>query len=158
MKTFSATPKDVERGWHLVDAEGLVLGRLAALVAGRLRGKHKAIYTPSLDCGDHVVVVNADKVVLTGNKRSQKIYYWHSGYPGGIKQRTAHQILEGRFPERVIEKAVERMLPKGALGRQQLRKLHVYRGVEHPHQGQAPASLDLAALNRKNSVKDTDHG
>jgi large subunit ribosomal protein L13 len=105
-----------------------------------------------------VVVVNADKVVLTGNKRSQKIYYWHSGYPGGIKQRTAHQILEGRFPERVIEKAVERMLPKGALGRQQLRKLHVYSGVEHPHQGQAPVSLDLAALNRKNSVKDTDHG
>jgi len=158
MKTFSATPKDVERGWLLVDAEGLVLGRLAALVADRLRGKNKAIYTPSLDCGDHVVVVNAEKVALTGNKRNQKTYYRHTGYPGGIKQRTAHQILESKFPERVIEKAVERMLPRGALGRQQLRKLHVYGGAEHPHQGQAPVSLDIATLNRKNSIKDTNHG
>ena len=158
MKSFSATPKDVERGWLLVDAEGLVLGRLAALVADRLRGKNKAIYTPSLDCGDHVVVVNAEKVALTGNKRNQKTYYRHTGYPGGIKQRTAHQILESKFPERVIEKAVERMLPRGALGRQQLRKLHVYSGAEHPHQGQAPVSLDIATLNRKNSIKDTNHG
>ena len=158
MKTYSATPKDLARAWYLVDAEGLVLGRLAALVADRLRGKNKAIYTPSLDCGDHVVVVNAEKVALTGNKRNQKTYYRHTGYPGGIKQRTAHQILESKFPERVIEKAVERMLPRGALGRQQLRKLHVYGGAEHPHQGQAPVSLDIATLNRKNSIKDTDHG
>jgi large subunit ribosomal protein L13 len=154
MKTYSATPKDVERGWHLIDADGLVLGRLAALVAIRLRGKHKAMFTPSLDCGDHVVVVNAEKVALTGNKRAQKTFYRHTGYPGGIKQRTAQQILEGAHPERLIEKAVERMLPKGALGRQQLKKLHVYAGPEHPHQGQAPADLDIVAYNRKNTVKE----
>jgi large subunit ribosomal protein L13 len=152
MKTYSATPKDIERSWHLIDAEGLVLGRLAALVAERLRGKHKPMYTPNLDCGDHVVVINAEKVALTGNKRSQKTYYWHTGYPGGIKDRTAEQILEGAHPHRVIEKAVQRMLPKGALGRQQIKKLHVYRGPEHPHQGQSPAALDLAGRNRKNSV------
>ena len=152
MKTYSATPKDIERAWCLIDAEGLVLGRLAALVATRLRGKHKAMFTPSLDCGDHVVVVNAEKVALTGNKRAQKTFYRHTGYPGGVKQRTAQQILEGAHPERLIEKAVERMLPKGALGQQQLKKLHVYRGPEHPHQGQAPADLDVAARNRKNAV------
>ena len=158
MKTYSASPKDIERGWYLIDADGLVLGRLAALVAGRLRGKHKAMFTPNLDCGDHIVVVNAGKVALTGNKLAQKTFYRHTGYPGGVKQRTAQQILEGAHPERLIEKAVERMLPRGALGRQQLRKLHVYGGAEHPHQGQAPVSLDIATLNRKNSIKDTDHG
>jgi large subunit ribosomal protein L13 len=152
MKTYSASPKDVERSWHLIDAEGLVLGRLAAVVAMRLRGKHKPMFTPNIDCGDHVVVINAEKVALTGNKRSQKTYYWHTGYPGGIKDRTAEQILEGAHPERVIEKAVQRMLPKGALGRQQIKKLHLYRGAEHPHQGQSPAALDLAGRNRKNSV------
>jgi large subunit ribosomal protein L13 len=152
MKTYSASPKDVERSWHLIDAEGLVLGRLAAAVAVRLRGKHKPMFTPNIDCGDHVVVINAEKVALTGNKRSQKTYYWHTGYPGGIKDRTAEQILEGAHPERVIEKAVQRMLPKGALGRQQIKKLHLYRGPEHPHQGQSPGALDLAGRNRKNSV------
>jgi large subunit ribosomal protein L13 len=158
MKTYSATPKDIERGWYLIDAEGMVLGRLAAVVARCLRGKHKPLYSPNLDCGDHVVVVNADKVALTGAKLGQKTYYRHTGYPGGIKQRTAQQILEGAHPERVIEKAVERMLPKGPLGRQQIRKLHVYRGQEHPHQGQAPTVLDLAAHNRKNSVRESADG
>ena len=158
MKTYSASPKDIERGWYLIDAEGLVLGRLAALVADRLRGKHKAMFTPNLDCGDHIVVVNAEKVALTGNKRAQKTFYRHTGYPGGIKQRTAQQILESAHPERVIEKAVERMLPKGALGRQQLKKLHVYRGPEHPHGGQAPPDLDVAARNRKNTVKELADG
>lgn len=153
MKTYSATPKDIERGWFLIDADGLVLGRLAALVADRLRGKHKPMYSPNLDCGDHVVVVNAEKVALTGNKREAKTYYWHTGYPGGIKQRTAAKTLDGAFPERVIEKAVQRMLPKGALARQQITKLHVYKGGEHPHMGQTPEPIDLAALNRKNSVK-----
>jgi large subunit ribosomal protein L13 len=153
MKTYSATPKDIERSWHLIDADGLVLGRLAAVVAERLRGKHKPMYTPNLDCGDHVVVINAEKVALTGNKRSKKTYYWHTGYPGGIKGRTAEQILEGAHPQRVVEKAVQRMLPRGALGREQIRKLHVYRGAEHPHQGQSPAALDLAGRNRKNSVR-----
>ena len=153
MKTYSATPKDIERAWFLVDADGLVLGRLAALLAERLRGKHKAMYTPNLDCGDHIVVVNADKVALTGNKLGQKTYYRHSGYPGGLKQRTAGQVLAGAHPERVIEKAVQRMLPKGALGHTQLKKLHVYSGPDHPHQGQTPAALDVAARNRKNSIK-----
>ena len=158
MKTYSATPKDIERAWYVVDADGLVLGRLAALVAERLRGKHKAMYTPSLDCGDHIVVVNAEKVALTGNKLGQKTYYRHTGYPGGIKQRTAGQILGSAHPERVIEKAVERMLPKGTLGRQQIRKLHVYRGQEHPHVGQAPTTVDMAARNRKNSVRKSADG
>jgi large subunit ribosomal protein L13 len=152
MKTYSAKPQDVTRGWYLIDAEGLVLGRLAALVALRLRGKHKPMYTPSLDCGDHVVVVNAEKVALTGNKRAQKVYYRHTGHPGGIKQRTAAQILDSARPEQLIEKAVERMLPKNVLGRQQIKKLHVYAGPEHPHQGQTPESLDLAAGNRKNTL------
>lgn len=158
MKTYSATPGDIHRGWFLIDADGLVLGRLAALVATRLRGKHKAMYTPNLDCGDHVVVVNAEKVALTGDKRTVKPYYWHTGHPGGIKSRLAWQILEGEHPERVIEKAVQRMLPKGALARQQLRKLHVYKGPDHPHVGQQPAPIDIADLNRKNSVRAPHHG
>lgn len=158
MSTFSATPRDIERGWYLIDADGLVLGRLAALVATRLRGKHKAIFSPNLDCGDHVVVINAEKVVLTGGKRTQKTYYWHTGFPGGIKSRVAWQILEGDHPERVIEKAVQRMLPSGALARQQLRKLHVYKGSEHPHEPQKPQPLDIAVLNRKNSVNVPHHG
>jgi len=158
MKTFSATPRDIERGWFVVDADGLVLGRMAALVATRLRGKHKPYFSTNLDCGDHVIVVNAEKIALTGNKRANKTYYWHTGYPGGIKQRTARQVLEGKHPERVIEKAVERMLPKGALGKQQLKKLHVYAGAEHPHHGQTPATLDIAVGNRKNSVRTEAHG
>ncbi|MCB1883080.1 MAG: 50S ribosomal protein L13 [Geminicoccaceae bacterium] len=158
MKTYSAKPGDIERGWYVIDAEGLVLGRLATLVAGRLRGKHKAMFTPHMDCGDHIVVVNADKVVLTGKKREQKIYYRHTGYPGGIKEASADRILSGRFPERVIEKAVERMVPRGPLGRDVMRKLHVYAGAEHPHQGQGPTALDVAAMNTKNSKLEAAHG
>ncbi len=158
MRTYAATPDDIKRDWCLIDADGLVLGRLAAIVAERLRGKHKPMYSPYIDCGDHVVVVNAEKVALTGNKLGNKKYHWHTGYPGGIKERTAGQILKGAHPERVIEKAVQRMLPKGALGRQQLKKLHVYVGPEHPHQGQSPDAFDLAARNRKNTVRGHDHG
>ena len=150
MRTFSAKPSDVERAWYVVDAEGLVLGRLAALVANRLRGKHKPIFTPHIDTGDHIVVVNAEKVHLTGDKQAQKTYYRHTGHPGGIKQRTADQILKGKHPERVIEKAVQRMVPRGTLGRDQLRKLHVYAGPEHPHAGQKPEPLDIGAMNSKN--------
>jgi len=129
-----------------------VLGRLAALVAVRLRGKHKPQFTPHVDCGDHVVIVNADKVKVTGNKAEQSVFYWHTGYPGGIKERTVRERLEGRFPERVIEKAVERMITRGPLGRRQMKNLHVYAGAEHPHAGAQPSSLDIAALNRKNKV------
>jgi large subunit ribosomal protein L13 len=151
MKTFSAKPADIDKRWVVIDAQGLVVGRLAALVAMRLRGKHKAAYTPHMDCGDNVIVVNADKVVLTGRKREQKTYHWHTGYPGGIKERTARQILDGRFPERVVEKAVERMLPRGPLGRKQLKNLRVYAGPTHPHEAQQPEVLDVASLNAKNS-------
>lgn len=153
MKTYSARPADIAPAWVLIDAENLVLGRLAVLVADRLRGKHKATYTPHMDTGDHVVVINAEKVALTGKKRQQKTYYWHTGHPGGIKERTADKILDGRYPERVIEKAVERMIPKGPLGRRQMRKLHVYAGGEHPHRAQAPTPLDVAKLNRKNTTE-----
>jgi large subunit ribosomal protein L13 len=149
MKTYSAKPA-VEKKWVLIDAKGLVVGRLASIVAMRLRGKHKPTYTPHVDCGDNVIVINADKVVFTGRKREQKVYYHHTGYPGGIKARTAKFILEGRFPERVVEKAVERMLPRGPLGRKQLGNLRVYRGSEHPHEAQQPEVLNVAALNSKN--------
>ncbi|GGO15248.1 50S ribosomal protein L13 [Iodidimonas muriae] len=150
MKTYSAKPSEVEKKWLIVDAEGVVLGRLASLIAMRLRGKHKPMYTPHIDCGDNVIVINADKVKLTGNKRDQKIYYRHTGHPGGIKQATAKQILEGRFPERVIEKAVERMIPRGPLGRQQMRNLKVYAGTDHPHEAQQPEVIDVASMNPKN--------
>jgi len=150
MKTYSAKPADIEKKWILIDAKGLVVGRLAALVATRLRGKHKPTYTPHMDCGDNVVVVNADKAVFTGNKLDQKKYYWHTGYPGGIKERTARKVIEGRFPERVVEKAIERMLPRGPLGRQQMKNLRVYAGDEHPHAAQQPETFDIAALNPKN--------
>ncbi|MBV9568102.1 MAG: 50S ribosomal protein L13 [Hyphomicrobiales bacterium] len=149
--TRSVKAVEVEKKWVLIDASGLVVGRLASLVAMRLRGKHKASYTPHVDCGDNVIVVNADKVVLTGRKRDQKVYYHHTGYPGGIKERTAKSILEGRFPERVVEKAVERMLPRGPLARRQLGNLRVYKGKEHPHEAQQPVSVDIGALNRKNA-------
>jgi large subunit ribosomal protein L13 len=148
--TRSVKPAEVEKKWVLIDASGLVVGRLASLVAMRLRGKHKASYTPHVDCGDNVIVVNAEKVVLTGRKRDQKVYYHHTGYPGGIKERTAKSILEGRFPERVVEKAVERMLPRGPLARRQLGNLRVYKGNEHPHEAQQPATIDIGRLNRKN--------
>ncbi|KAB0680729.1 50S ribosomal protein L13 [Aureimonas leprariae] len=150
MKTFSQKNETVEKKWILIDAEGLVVGRLASLVALRLRGKHKATYTPHIDDGDNVIIVNADKVVFTGKKYTDKTYYWHTGHPGGIKERKARQILEGRFPERVVEKAVERMLPEGPLARQQLRNLRVYSGSNHPHEAQKPEALDVAALNSKN--------
>ncbi len=151
MKTFSAKPAEVEKAWVLIDAEGLVVGRLASLIAARLRGKHKPTFTPHVDCGDNIVVVNADKVVLTGNKRDQKTYYRHTGYPGGIKERKAGQVLDGRFPERVLAKAVERMLPRGPLGRKQMRNLKIYAGAEHPHEAQQPVALDVAAMNTKNA-------
>ena len=150
MTTYSAKPSEVEAKWFLIDAEGLVLGRLAVIVANRLRGKHKTTFTPHIDCGDNIVIVNAEKVRLTGKKRSDKIYYRHTGYPGGIKSRTAGQILDGKKPEDVVIKAVTRMVPKGPLGRQQLKKLKVYAGAEHPHEAQAPEALDVAALNPKN--------
>ncbi len=150
MKTYSMRPAEVDKRWFVVDAEGVILGRLAAEIARRLRGKHKPGYTPHIDCGDNIVVVNADKIRLTGNKRADKVYYWHTGYPGGIKQRTAGQILEGKHPERVVFKAVQRMIPRGPLGRQQLRNLKVYAGPTHPHEAQQPEELDFAAMNPKN--------
>ena len=150
MQTFSAKPAEVEKKWVLIDAKGLVVGRLATLVAMRLRGKHLPTYTPHVDCGDNVIIINADKVVLTGRKRDQKMYYHHTGFIGGIKERSAKSILEGRFPERVVEKAVERMLPRGALGRRQLGNLRVYAGTEHPHEAQQPQVVDVASMNRKN--------
>jgi large subunit ribosomal protein L13 len=150
MKTYSAKPTDVDRKWFLVDAEDVVLGRLAVIVANRLRGKHKPMFTPHIDCGDNIVIVNAEKVHLTGNKRADKIFYWHTGHPGGIKGRTAGAILDGPHPERVIQKAVQRMLPKNTLGRLQLGKLKIYTGPNHPHEAQSPALLDIAAMNSKN--------
>jgi large subunit ribosomal protein L13 len=150
MKTYSAKPDEVEKKWLLVDAQDVVLGRLAAAVATRLRGKHKPIYTPHIDCGDNIIVINAEKVRLTGKKRQDDIFYWHTGYPGGIKGRSKGAILEGKHPERVIEKAVERMIPRGALGRQQMKNLKVYAGAEHPHAAQKPEILDIAAMNAKN--------
>ena len=151
MKTFSATPADIDKKWILIDAEGVVLGRLASIVATRLRGKHKATFTPSMDMGDNVIVINAAKVQLTGNKRADKIHYWHTGYPGGIKQRTAGQILEGEHPERVVIKAVQRMLPGNKLSRKQMTNLRVYAGAEHPHEAQKPEVLDIKAMNPKNT-------
>lgn len=155
MKTFTAKESQVDKKWVLIDADGLVLGRLATLIAMRLRGKHKAIFTPNCDTGDHVIVINAEKVRVTGRKAEQKTFYWHTGHPGGIKGRTIGEGLRGRFPERVIEKAVERMLPKESpLARRQLTKLKVYKGAEHPHEAQQPVKLDVAALNRKNKRND----
>src|SRR6218665_639349 len=150
--TRSIKPAEVEKKWHLIDADGLVLGRGAVIIATLLRGKHKPSYTPHVDCGDHVVVINADKIRLTGNKLKNKVYYKHTGYAGGIKETTPAKILDGRFPERVLEKAVERMIPRGPLGRDQLRALHLYAGSEHPHAGTQPEALDVASRNRKNKV------
>lgn len=152
MKTYSAKPSEIEKKWVLIDAEGLVLGRMAALVANILRGKNKTTFTPHMDCGDNVIIINAEKVGLTGRKRSDKIYYRHTGHPGGIKSQTAEQILDGRFPERVIEKAIQRMIPSGPLGRQQMRNLRVYAGPEHNQAAQEPTVLDVASMNRKNKA------
>jgi len=149
--TASLKPAEIEKKWILVDAENVVVGRLATFIAMRLRGKHRADYTPHMDCGDHVVVINADKVKLTGRKLEQKTYYWHTGYPGGVKSRTAGKILDGRFPERVLEKAVERMLPKESpLARKQLTHLRIYKGAEHPHAAQNPETIAFGDLNAKN--------
>ena len=150
MKTYSAKASEVEKKWYVVDAEGVVLGRLASAIALRLRGKHKPIFTPHVDTGDHIIVINADKVRLTGRKRDQDVFHWHTGYPGGVKGRTKGQILEGRHPERVVHKAVERMMPRGPLGRQVMGNLKVYGGAEHPHGAQQPEVLDIAAMNPKN--------
>ena len=150
MKTFSAKPSDIEKKWVLIDAKGIVVGRLAALIATRLRGKHKPSFTPHMDCGDNVIVVNAQHVKFTGNKRTDKTYYWHTGYPGGIKERSADKILDGKYPERVLIKAVQRMLPGGPLSRQQMKNLKVYAGADHPHEAQQPEALDIGAMNAKN--------
>ena len=149
--TLSLKPAEVDKHWLLIDADGLVLGRLAAIIAQRLRGKHKPQFTPHVDCGDNVVVVNAEKVRVTGNKADQSVFYYHTGFPGGIKGRTIRQRLESAHPERVIEKAVERMITRGPLQRRQMKHLYVYKGSEHPHAGQAPAPLDVAGMNSKNS-------
>ena len=151
MKTFSAKPSDIEKKWVIIDAEGVVLGRLASHIAMRLRGKHKATFTPHMDMGDNVIVINADKVQLTGKKRTDERFYWHTGHPGGIKSRTMGEILEGKYPERVIMKAVERMLPGGPLSRKQMTNLRVYAGGEHPHEAQSPEVVDIKAMNPKNT-------
>ena len=150
MSTFSQKPADVTKKWVLIDAEGLVVGRLASIVANRLRGKHKPTFTPHVDDGDNVIIINADKVTFTGRKYENKVYYWHTGHPGGIKETSPKRILEGRFPERVLELAVKRMIPRGPLGRKQLGNLHIYGGAEHPHEAQQPQKVDFAAKNRKN--------
>lgn len=151
MRTLSIKPSEVKKKWILIDAQDLVLGRLASLVANRLRGKHKTSYTPHVDCGDNVIIINAEKVHLTGDKLAQKKFFWHTGYAGGIKERTIGQIITGKHPERVIKKAVERMVPRGPLGRQIMSNLRVYAGSEHPHTAQNPEVLDVASMNRKNS-------
>jgi large subunit ribosomal protein L13 len=151
MSTYSAKPADIEKKWVVIDGKGLVVGRLATIIAMRLRGKHKASYTPHMDDGDNIIVINAEKVILTGRKVEKKIYYHHTGFIGGLKERSAKYILEGRFPERIVEKAVERMLPRGPLGQRQLGNLRVYKGPDHPHVAQQPIPLDIAGMNRKNA-------
>lgn len=142
---------EVEKKWILIDAEDVVVGRLATFIAMRLRGKHRPDYTPHIDCGDNVIIINAEKVALTGNKRNNKVYYWHTGHPGGLKERTADKILDGRFPERVMKKAVQRMLPKESpLARKQLSNLRVYAGAEHPHAPQSPEIIDFKSMSPKN--------
>ena len=153
MKTTKpATPATVEKKWHLIDADGLVVGRVATIIANILRGKHKPSFTPHVDCGDNVVVINAEKIRFTGKKATDKVYYRHTGHVGGIKETTPAKVLAGNFPERVLEKAVQRMIPRGPLGRQQLRNLRVFKGPEHDHAGQDPQPLDVAGMNRKNKV------
>jgi len=152
--TVSVKPAEVDKKWVVIDGAGLVVGRLASIIAMRLRGKHKASFTPHVDCGDNVIVINAEKVVFTGRKLEQKVYHHHTGYIGGLKERSAKFILEGRFPERVVEKAVQRMLPRGTLGRKQFSNLRVYKGGAHPHEAQTPEALDIASMNRKNALTD----
>ena len=150
MKTFSATPADIEKNWILIDAEGVVLGRLASIVAMRLRGKHKASFTPNMDMGDNVIIINAEKVQMTGKKREEH-FYWHTGHPGGLKSRTKQQILARKYPERVVYQAVKRMLPGNRLARQQMSNLRIYAGAAHPHEAQAPEVLDVKSMNKKNT-------
>jgi large subunit ribosomal protein L13 len=149
-QTASSKPSEVAKKWILIDAEGVVLGRLASIVANRLRGKHKPTYTPHIDDGDNVIIINAGKVKLTGNKAEREKFYWHTGHPGGIKERTWGKILGSAHPERLLEKAVERMVPRGPLGRRQMKNLKVYAGADHPHEAQQPETLDVAAMNPKN--------
>ena len=151
MKTYTAKPADIQKKWILIDAEGVVLGRLDSLVAMRLRGKHKASFTPHMDMGDNVIIINAEKIQMTGKKRTDKIYYWHTGHPGGIKQRTAGEILEGAHPERVLTKAIQRMLPGGPLSRQQMTNLRIYAGTDHGHEAQNPEVVDVKSMNSKNT-------
>jgi large subunit ribosomal protein L13 len=153
VKTYSAKPSDIKKQWHIIDASSLVVGRLASEIAKILRGKHKPTYTPHMDCGDNIVVINADKVILTGNKamrKDGKIYYRHTGFVGGIKETTAGKILDGKHPERVLKLAVRRMLSRSPLGNQQYSNLYVYSGETHPHSGQKPAKYDFASKNIKN--------
>jgi large subunit ribosomal protein L13 len=151
MRTYSAKASEIEKKWLVIDAEGAVLGRLASFIAVRLRGKHKVTYTQHMDCGDNIIVINAEKVRLTGNKLADKTFYWHTGHPGGIKERKAGATLKGQHPERVLSKAVQRMLPHGPLGRQQLSNMRIYAGTEHPHAAQTPIAVDFKSLNRKNT-------
>ena len=153
MKTYSAKAKEIQKEWMLIDAEGLVVGRLAAIIANRLRGKHKPTFTPHMDCGDNIIVINCVKIAFTGKKRQDKTYYWHTGFAGGIKERNAHQFLDGKAPERVLELAVQRMLPGASLKRQQMTNLRIYKGAEHPHEAQNPKKLDIKAMNAKNVVR-----
>lgn len=150
MKTYFAKTGEVEKKWVLIDGQGLVVGRLAALIATRLKGKHKATYTPHVDTGDNVIVINADKVVFTGNKTDDKVYYRHTGYPGGLKRQTPRRLLDGKFPERILQLAVGRMLKRGPLQRKLMRNLKIYTGATHPHEAQQPEMLDVKSLNRKN--------
>jgi large subunit ribosomal protein L13 len=153
MKTFSAKAQDIQKQWVLIDADGLVVGRLATIIANRLRGKHKTTFTPHMDCGDNVIVINCEKAVFTGKKLQQKKYYWHTGFPGGIKERVAKDYLEGKHPDRVIESAVRRMLPGASLKRKQLTNLRIYKGTEHPHVAQNPVVLDVKSMNAKNTIR-----
>ncbi len=153
MSTYSAKAKDIVKNWVLIDAEGLVVGRLATIIANRLRGKHKPTFTPHMDCGDNIIVIKCEKIAFSGAKRKDKTYYWHTGFPGGIKERKAHQILDGKFPERVLESAVKRMLPGASLKRQQMTNLRIYSGSAHPHEAQNPVKLDIKAMNPKNVLR-----
>ncbi len=150
MKTYNVKPSEVNKKWVVIDADGVVLGRLASIISMRLRGKHLPTYVPNLDMGDNVIVINAEKVKLTGNKLADKTFYWHTGHPGGIKGRTMGQLLGGSHPERVVIKAVERMITRGPLGRAQMKNLRVYAGPNHPHEAQAPEVVDVASMNPKN--------
>lgn len=151
--TYSAKPSEVQKKWWIIDAENLVLGRVSSIIAKILRGKHKPMFTTHIDCGDNVIVINAEKIHLTGKKLADKNYYWHTGHPGGIKHRTADQVMKGKFPERILQSSIERMIARTPLGRDQLRKLHIYCGANHPHQGQKPEVLDIASMNPKNSKR-----